>query len=324
MANYGLSTAVNLINDTLRNYYTFLPPVDEGNLKDILPQIDMGVDFDFLGGDTQYEILCRLGIIIKRIGYEEITVFLDKFDEDQRMQNNAATISEFVNSLLTENKILEDMNLQLIISIWEIPFRKIMPQVRTQKHFCPVLSWSERTLQDALNRRLQVFSGKKIKTYEDLFETSCESKDLEQIFMLANKNPRDLWHIMNSIMHAQYENDSTKMKISNEAIVDGLRSFVAGFNFYEYYPKNPKAKANSMDIYSYIKHLLKVKEEKFTKNQLNLLASTGSSTSNYVVGMENIGLIANTGEKNSGGVLYRICDPKVVYAIKNSIDIIRP
>lgn len=324
LANYGLSTAVNLINDTLRNYYTFLPPVDEGNLKNILPQIDMGVDSDFLGGDTQYEILCRLCAIIKRTGYEEITVFLDKFDEDQRMQNNAATISEFVNSLLTENKILEDMNLQLIISIWEIPFRKIMSQVRTQKHFCPVLSWSERTLQDALNRRLQVFSGAKIKTYEDLFETSCESKNLEQIFLLANKNPRDLWHIMNSIMHAQYENDSTKMRISNEAIVNGLRSFVVGFNFYEYYPKNPKAKANSMDIYSYIKHLLKVKEEKFTKNQLNLLANTGSSTSNYVVGMENIGLIANTGEKNSGGVLYRICDPKVVYAIKNSIDIIRP
>ena len=57
LANYGLSTAVNLINDTLRNYYTFLPPVDEGNLKNILPQIDMGVDSDFLLGDKKYEII---------------------------------------------------------------------------------------------------------------------------------------------------------------------------------------------------------------------------------------------------------------------------
>ncbi len=308
----------------LKNYYTFLPPIDEGDIKNILPQINMGLDSDFLEGNTHYEILCRLCIIIKKLGYDEIIIFFDKFDEDQRMKNNATTISEFINSLLTDNKILENLNLQLIISIWEIPFRKIMSEVRTQKHFCPILSWSERTLQNALNRRLQVFSGDKIRNYEDLFDISCESKNLEQMFELSNNNPRDLWHIMNSIMHAQYEIDSMKMKISDEAIVNGLRRFVSGFNFYEYYPKNPKAKANSMDIYSYIKHLLKVKEEKFTKNQLSLAANTGSSTNNYVVGMENIGLIANTGEKSSGGVLYRICDPKVVYAIKNSIDITRP
>lgn len=129
---------------------------------------------------------------------------------------------------------------------------------------------------------------------------------------------------MNSILHSQYEIDPMAMKISNKAIVDGLKKFVSEFNFYEYYPRNPKAKANSMDIYSYIKHLFKVNAIEFTKNQLNVMANTGSSTNNYVVGMENIGLIANTGEKNNGGVLYRICDPKVVYAINNSIDILRP
>lgn len=324
IANYGLSTGVNLINDTLRNYYTFLPPVDEGDIKNILPQIDLGVDSDFLEGDTQYEVLSRLCAIISKLGYGRITVFLDKFDEDQRMKNNAATIAEFVNSLLTDNKILENPNLQLIISIWEIPFRKIMSEVRTQKHFCPILSWNKRILEIALNKRLQVFSDGKIQRYEELFESPCENNNIEQIFVLSNNNPRDLWHIMNSILHSQYEIDPTAMKISNKAIVEGLKKFVSEFNFYEYYPKNPKAKANSMDIYSYIKHLFKVDAIEFTKNQLNVMANTGSSTNNYVVGMENIGLIANTGEKNNGGVLYRICDPKVVYAIKNSIDIMRP
>ena len=76
-----------------------------------------------------------------------------------------------------------------------------------------------------------------------------------------------------------------------------------------------------MDIYSYIKHLMKLNTIEFTKNQLNIQANTGSSTNNYVVGMENIGLVVNTGVKNNGGVLYRINDPKIIYAIKNDIEI---
>ena len=54
---------------------------------------------------------------------------------------------------------------------------------------------------------------------------------------------------------------------------------------------------------------------------MNIQANTGSSTNNYVVGMENIGLVVNTGVKNNGGVLYRINDPKIIYAIKNDIEI---
>lgn len=79
-----------------------------------------------------------------------------------------------------------------------------------------------------------------------------------------------------------------------------------------------------MDVYSYIKHLLKLESDVFTKNQLNDMAKTGGSTNNYVVGMEKIGLIINTNEKEKGGVLYRINDPKVVYAMRNGLDISKP
>ena len=93
------------------------------------------------------------------------------------------------------------------------------------------------------------------------------------------------------------------------------------FNFYEYYPKKARAKANTMDIYSYIKYLLKLSGPTFIKNQLNEAANIGSSIHNYVVGMESIGLVTNTNEKYNGGVIYRISDPKVVYAIENRLDI---
>ncbi|EET59330.1 hypothetical protein BRYFOR_08644 [Marvinbryantia formatexigens DSM 14469] len=213
------------------------------------------------------------------------------------MKNNAETVSKFFLPLLTDNKILENSNIQLIISVWKIPFRRILTEVRTQKHFCPLLSWSMEALEKALSQRLLVFSDGKIVDYKSLFDESVQKESIDEIFELSNGNPRDLWHILNCIFMKQYEIDSNSDKISENSIRKGIVEFVKGFNFYEYYPRNPKAKSNSIDIYSYIKHLQKLTTIEFTKNQMNIQANTGSSTNNYVVGMENIGLVVNTGKK---------------------------
>ena len=68
--------------------------------------------------------------------------------------------------LLSDNKILENQNVQLIISVWEIPFKRILTEVRTQKHFCPLLSWSIESLEKALDQRLLVFSDGKVVNYK--------------------------------------------------------------------------------------------------------------------------------------------------------------
>lgn len=102
----------------------------------------------------------------------------------------------------------------------------------------------------------------------------------------------------------------------------GIKRYVTEFNYYEYYPRRSSARANSMDVYSYIKHLLKLDGTEFTKDRLNDKAGTGSSTNNYVVAMENMGLIRKTAKKAQGGaVIYEISDPKVCYAMENGIAI---
>lgn len=102
-----------------------------------------------------------------------------------------------------------------------------------------------------------------------------------------------------------------------------MREFVGQFNFYEYYPRKANARANSMDVYSFIKHLLKLDETKFTRNRLNEQAGTGSSTQNYTVGMESLGLIEKD-YADKGEAIYRIRDPKIRYAIENGVDISKP
>lgn len=49
----------------------------------------------------------------------------------------------------------------------------------------------------------------------------------------------------------------------------------------------------------------------------------GSSTINYFVAMENMGLNRRTDAKAGGAVVYAIRDPKVVFAIENGIEINR-
>lgn len=321
--NYGITAGLNVVNDVIRNYFDCLPPVQESQIKDIFPQISFSVETDFQSAEASYDMLQRICTIIYKLGYNRITVFFDKFDEDSRMENNAETISDFVVTLLTDNKLLENPNIQLIISIWEVPLKRLLETVRTQKHYCPLLSWPTSYLVEALNRRISTFSNTEISDYMLLLDDNVSEQAIDEILYLSNGNPRDLWHIFDYIFQAQYTIDSNCEKLSEAAVAQGLKDFVSNFNFYEYYPKKPRSKASTMDVYSYIKHLLKLPTEDFTKNQLNSLAQTGSSTNNYVVGMENIGLVAKTNEKQNGGVVYHINDPKVVYAIKNGLDISR-
>lgn len=319
--NYGLTAGLNVVNDIIRNYYAGLPLIEESQIREIVPKFDFDAETDFNASVASYQLLLRICSLIEKLGYQKITAFFDKFDEDNRMENNAEIVSEFIKPLMTDNKLLENTSIQIIISIWEVPFSRILSTVRTQKHHCPQLSWPIHKLRDALNTRISVFSNNSICDYRNLFSSDVSQGSIEEIFYLCNGNPRDLWHIFDRIFQAQYAINANSRFLSEQAVKNGLDDFVTTFNFYEYYPRKANAKANSMDVYGYIKHLLKLSTETFTKNQLNDAAKIGSSISNYVVGMENIGLVVKTNEKYKSGVVYRINDPKVIYAIKNQLDI---
>lgn len=321
--NYGATVVTNSISETITKHFSMLPPVNEEMIKDIFPQFELGVDKEFNKVDVSYNLINRICAIVRKLQFKKIVILLDKIDEDSRLANDAEKIGAFIKPLLTDNKLLLNQGLQLIISIWSVPFNMIVDEVRTQKHGSKELNWRNEDLVKALNRRISVFSNKQVNNYLELFDEDVTSEDLEGIIKLSNKNPRDLWHIFNRIFKAQYEIDSSKKKLSKQSLSRGINDFVTEFNFYEYYPRKSNARANSMDIYSYIKHLLKLDDYKFTKNKLNELAGTGSSTTQYVTGMEKIGLISRTAEKIGGGVVYQINDPKVIYAISNKVDISR-
>lgn len=321
--NYGLSAGTKLFNSMFANQFS-LPIIETNSVISILPQVKVNIDTSFKDIDTSFFVLTRICQLIKHIGYSNVVVLLDKIDEDSRFTNDGEQISLFIKPLLTDNKLLLCSDLQVAISLWSIPFDILKSDIRTQKFYCPVLQWHDSDLLRAFNQRVKVYSsGTDVRKFRGFFTDSVTSKDIEQLLTLANHNPRDLWHIFNSLFHKQYAIDPNSSLISQEALNEDLAYFVLNFNYYEYYPRKKNSRRDSMDIYRYINHLLKLPDSEFTANQLNSYAGTGSSTNNYIGSMQAMGLIVRTDSKVGAGIVYRINDPKVIYAIKKGLKISR-
>lgn len=321
--NYGATVGGSFLDEYIAKHFTGLPPLSESiKIKDFFPELPINIEEEFIDQDVSYQLIVRICNLSNKLGFERVLLIFDRIDEDARFSNDAEAIGDFIVKILTDNKFLLEQNLQVVFSSWVTPFNYIKDQVRTQKHYCPTLIWNFRDLTRALNQRLKVYSDEKVSDYRALFAENVSEDDINELFKLSNGNPRDLWHIYAALFKSQFELDSSAKKIHKEAIPRALIQFVTSFNYYEYYPKKSNSRANSMDIYSYSKHLLKLESDVFTKNQLNERAQTGSSTNNYVVGMEKIGLIGL--DSQQGGVAYyKIKDQKIVYALKNGLDIRR-
>lgn len=295
----------------------------ELEVREYFPEISALVKDDLPRADVTLSGLRRFLSIIKKLGVSRVSIILDKIDEDPRFENAAEDIADFLEPIVTDNKFLLDENIQTIISTWVVPMNFLRDKVRTQKIHSPEIRWEHADLRKVFDRRVNVFSNGKAKNFHNSFAANVSAQDKDELLELSNRNPRDLWHLMDRIFRAQYRLDSAAATISKDAIKHGITDFVKNFNFYEYYPRKANARANSMDVYAYIRHLLRLEDVRFTRNQLNEKAGTGSSTLNYTVGMENLGLVEkDVSEKGENS--YRIRDPKIRYALVNSIEIAKP
>ena len=317
--NYGMKAATKAVSDALTKHFSALPEFDSGDAE-YFKRLEAEVDDSFTPEDRSYYYLEKLCSLILKSHVNEIIIIIDKIDEDPRFKNDAERIANFIEGVASNNKVIINDYFKVVLFLWSTPFNAIKSNIRTQKIALQQLSWTNQALKEAAGKRLSAFSNKKLNNIEEIFEEG-DAHSVDKLIYMCNENPRDLWHLLDKSLAAQFHSDSSK-KITNGAVDAGIDTFVEKFNYYEYYPRKSNARKDSMDIYSYIKHLLKLDSNIFTKNKLNDMAGTGGSTNNYVVAMENMGLIRRTGGKTpQGGLEYEIRDPKVRYARENGIDI---
>lgn len=324
IANQATSTGVDIVSQTIRRSLGLPNSTadDAPSAKDYFERVELQVDSDFDDDKANLLLLRRTVALCHKLGVKPITLVLDRMDEDPRLRNDSTVIADFLRPFLVENEIFYGSELQFIFSIWSIPFQNVKPDFRSNKFCVEQVQWRDNELINVLDKRLQHHSSSCVSSHTQLLADPAFFKS--NVLPLANANPRDLWQLMNQILREQYQLDSTQKRVSTEAMKAGMHSFVKGFSYYEYYPRKIDARSNSVDIYSYIAHLRKLSDCRFTISSLSTSAGTGSSTSNYVVGMEGIGLIRKCEENGPNGAnLYEVKDPKVRFAIENRIDIRR-
>ena len=319
--NMTATLAQNVTYQYLLKHFSSLPPIEnDAQIQQYFPELKLNVEYNFFDQEISLRLLKKLGEISNKLGYNKPTVLLDRLDEDGRFENDADKISKFITPLLTNNNLLSISDFQVVIFVWSTPFRFISDKVRSQKYYCPSLSWRKEDLEELLNLRLSFYSQNKLKDYKILLYNEIKDEDVDEIFELSNFNPRDLIHMFKILFEEQFNLDNSKSKIGLEALKKGLKRYVLTFNYYEYYPRKSNARANSMDVYSYASHLLKLDSIEFSKNKLNESTGIGSSIHNYVVSMEKIGLIQNVGQ-DKGYVTYKIKDPKIIYCLRNGYEL---
>lgn len=316
--NYGLKAATKIVSDSLTKHFSALPAFDSGD-SEYFKRLDAEIDDSFTPEDRSYYLLEKLCELIGKAKINDIIVSIDKIDEDPRFRNDAERISKFVGGIASNNKIIINGGFKVVLFVWSTPFNMIKSNTRTQKIVLQPLSWSRRELKEVADKRISAFSNGKLDDLKLLFDSNVEMC-INRIIEMSNENPRDLWHILHQALVSQFELDSSK-KITTDAINAGIDKFVKEFNYYEYYPRKSNARADSMDIYSFAKHLIKLDSDEFTKNMLNEKAGTGGSTNKYVVSMVSMGLIRIKKKIEQGVVIYEIKDPKIRYARQNNIDI---
>jgi len=324
--NFSATAITNFGSEALTKHFGhYLPAVNEGNIQKIIPDIKFTVENEFKSVEISYSLLEKSLALACKTNDTPPIILIDKLDEDQRLANDAELISDFIKDLLCDTNLLHNSNIQLVISVWKIPFKFLDSVFRRSKHSVYDIIWNTEHLETVLNKRIKHYSDGDLNDYQILFDDNITQLDIDKLFELSNSNPRDLWGIFDCIYKEQHQLDAQATKISSQALTNGLKLFVETFTFYEYYPRKRDARKNTNDIYSYIQHLLKLDNNtEFTNYELLNAANTGGSTSNYITGMLNIGLISKTERKRDGGaIIYEIIDPKIRYAIKNKLEITR-
>lgn len=317
--NYAGTVLENALKRYIAQTFGAAPFVEESQIREYFPEIKIAPQTGFTKGVDTFHLIQILSEAIQRTTAAKPVAVFDKLDEDPRLENDAEVISAFLLPLLSDNNLLSCGSLQTVLFVWKTPYRYVESKVRSQKFFCPTIRWDTEALKLVLNRRIAVFSDGRLADYRAMF-ANPEGPEVEELFRLANGVPRDLWHLLNKVFEEQFRSDARSKTLSDEAIASAKTRFVTEFNYYEYYPRKANARRDSMDIYSYYAHLRKVGSEDFSKSRFNDLAGTGSSTTNYLVGMERIGLIEKIRQER-GDLIFRIRDSKIVYAINHGLDL---
>lgn len=313
--NYLMSGGVELLSDVVSKslnlpkienvsfYKNYLPEI-----KTITPERKISInDFDY---NSLKDILIDLSKIIKKTGFNNVVILLDKIDENRNLKGAINDVCTFVEEILKDTNLLMQNDFSVVFSIWD-EVRNVLASrgVRFDK-FRPIdVTWTNEEITEIINRRIKYFSDKP-KILEDYLVDTSEKNN---IINLANSSPRDLFHLLSTIYDEQSIIDSEVTFFSSEAINNGKIKFCKEYEYYALFPSNRNSKE---DVFRNINRLLKTGKKILKANDIAAAHKVSGVTANsYVKIMSDFNFLKMTDEQ----YVYQVNDPKIAYLIDSKI-----
>jgi len=313
--NLLISGGIEIVSDTVAKSLG-LPKVQNSEFyKNYIPEFttkrpEKKIRFEDYDYNSLKNILIDLSKILKKVGYHNVVIMIDKIDENRNLKGSINDVCVFIEELLKDTNLLMQNDFGVVFSIWDEVRNVLASQgVRFDK-FRPIdVTWSSEEIIAIINKRIAFFSSK-AKRIEDLLIDSNEKDD---IIKLANYSPRDLFHLFANIYDEQSIIDNTSTYFSREAISKGKLRFCKEYEYYALFPSNRNSKD---DVFRNINRLLKTGKTTLRSNDLASVLKVNPATANsYIKIMSDFNFIKMTDEQ----YVYNVIDPKIKYLIENKI-----
>lgn len=313
--NYLISGGVEILSDMVSKSLGLPKIQNEEFVKNYLPKVSISEpskkskidDFDY---NSLKDILIDLAKIIKKTGFHNVVILIDKIDENRNLKGSIKDVCVFLQSILKDTNLLMQDNFSLVFSIWDEVRNELASEgVRFDK-FKPIdVTWTAQEMSEIIDNRIRYFSliPKKL---DDLLVHPQEKHSLIQ---LANFSPRDLLHLLGTIYDEQSILDSNTSFFSREAIITGKLKFCRE---YEYYALFPSKRNSKDDVFRNINRILKTAKTTLRANDIAaVLKVSGVTANSYIKIMSDFNFIKMTDEQ----YVYEVIDPKIKYLVENKI-----
>lgn len=313
--NLLVSGGIEIISDTVAKSLG-LPKIQNKDFyKNYIPEFktkipEKKISFDDYDYNSLKNILIDLSKIIKKVGYHNVVILIDKIDENRNLRGAINDVCNFIEEILKDTNLLMQNDFGVVFSIWD-EVRNVLASrgVRFDK-FRPIdVTWTSDEILEIINKRITFFSNK-TNNIQDLL---VDVNEKDGIISLANYSPRDLFHLCANIYDEQSIIDSSSAYFSREAIKNGKLKFCKEYEYYALFPSNRNSKD---DVFRNINRLLKTGKTTLRSNDLGAVLKVNSSTANtYIKIMSDFNFLKMTEQQ----YVYDVTDPKIRYLIENKV-----
>ncbi|MCT4618345.1 MAG: hypothetical protein N4A62_03040 [Marinisporobacter sp.] len=301
----------NLPKDINTNFYkNYIPELKLEELSQEEKQRQFLKNYKLLKDTLQ-----ELTSIIKKVGFNNTVVFMDRIDEFKALGGKINKIVDFTVEILKDTDLLYFEDLSIVFSIWSDIRRKLNGQGIRYDKFKPIdITWTSQNIINILQKRLNYFAMNKPYSSDNLVE---EKKELDALIELSNNSPRDLIRLFSTIYDEQSIENTDVERFQDNTIYNGKIKFCRDYDFYSVFPSKVGTKE---DIVSIVNKILKVGKVFFkSTNLVTEFKFSTQSANSYIKIMKDYGLIVDNEQVAGGTKEYIVTDPKIKFLIENNI-----